>query len=379
MNRRDFLTSAIATAILVSVNPIQAFNSKSKTLLVIELVGGNDGLNTFIPYTDPNYLGLRPTLGIKDSIPVTSTIGIHPAMKELKPILESGKLAVIQNVSYPNPNLSHFRARDIWNSAKTEGNADSGWVARYLNTVKAKAADAIFLGDEYPLALLGEKGDRYLQLSNNLNLKSEGKLGAAIQSIYNSSQTEPMAEQVRRVVLESEAAVKQLAGDLSKRSSQHGYPTTASGRGFALVGRLLESQPRVIYLAIGGWDTHVRQIQRQQQLLESLSQGLAALNRDITAKGMEQNVMTLVHSEFGRRAAQNGTGGTDHGTAAPVIVIGAVKPGFYGGNPELDSLVNGNLPMQVDFRSIYAEILNTWEGTSAKAILAQDYPKVGFL
>jgi uncharacterized protein (DUF1501 family) len=379
MKRRDFFTTMLGAAVLVAANPIQAFNSDRKTLLIIELVGGNDGLNTLIPYTDPNYLRLRPTLGIKDGIPISSTMAFHPALSELKPIFEKGRMALIQNVSYPNPNLSHFRARDIWYSAKPQGSADSGWIARYLASVNAKAADAIFLGDEYPLALIGEKGDRYLQLSNNLNVKSEGKLGAAIQAVYNSPQAVPMAEQVRRVVLESETAVKQLAGDLAKRSQQHGYANNASGKAFALVGRLLEAQPKIIYLAIGGWDTHVRQAQRQQQLLEQISQGLAALDRDINARGMGKNVLTMVHSEFGRRAAQNGTGGTDHGTAAPVILLGAVKAGLYGGNPALDSLINGNLPMQVDFRSIYAEILTKWEGAPAKAILAQDFPKIGFI
>lgn len=120
MKRRDFLITASGSALLAMVNPAFSFNKNQKTLIVIELAGGNDGLNTFIPYKDPNYLRLRPTLGIKDGIPVTSTVALHPALKDLKPILESDRLAVVQNVSYPNPNLSHFRSKDIWQSGRPQ-------------------------------------------------------------------------------------------------------------------------------------------------------------------------------------------------------------------------------------------------------------------
>jgi len=162
------------STILAAANsdPNQAFgtNKNQKTLLIVELAGGNDGLNTFIPFRDQNYYKLRPTLGIKDGIPVTSTVALHPSLKELKPILENGRLAVVQNVSYPEPNLSHFRSKYIWQSGYPRGSTDSGWIARYLESVQAKTADAVFLGEEYPLALTGNLGDRFLQLSPGLVL-----------------------------------------------------------------------------------------------------------------------------------------------------------------------------------------------------------------
>jgi uncharacterized protein (DUF1501 family) len=380
MKRRDFLATMSAAAILAAIAPAKgAVNRNQKTLLVVQLAGGNDGLNTFIPYKDPNYLKLRPTLGIKDGIAITDKVALHPATKGFKQLLDQGRMAVVQNVTYPNPNLSHFRSQDIWQSAKPQGSADTGWLARYLESVGAKTADAVFLGEEYPLALTGDKGDRFLQLSSNLAFTGKGKLSQAIHALYNSPQSNPMAEQVRQTVIESQEAVKQLSRDLSQRVASSGYPQTPLGKQFALAGRLLESHPKVLYLTIGGWDTHTAQVQRQKRLLEEISAGLAALDRDLQARGMGKNVLIMVQSEFGRRPAQNGSGGTDHGMAGPVILIGAVKPGFYGGDPALDSLVNGNLPMQVDFRSIYADILRRWENTDPKKILGEEFKSVGFL
>lgn len=378
MKRRDFLVTMTATTALAIANPMFGAGKNRKTLLVIELAGGNDGLNTFIPYKDANYLKLRPSLGIKNGIPVSATVALHPALKDLKPILDSGRLAVVQNVSYPNPNLSHFRSKEIWQSAHPQGSTDTGWLARYLESVGAKSADAIFLGEEYPLALTGDR-DRYLQLSPNLAVRRTGKLGQAIQAMYDTPQALPLAEQVRRTVLESEAAVKKLAKDLAKRIADRGYAKTPIGSQFAIAGRVLEANPQVLYLTIGGWDTHVGQAQRQQRLLEQLGLGLAALNRDLQATGRDKDVLILVQSEFGRRPAQNGSGGTDHGTTGPVILLGPVKPGFYGGDPALDSLVSVNLPVKVDFRSIYGEILRRWENKDPKIILGKDFPSIGFL
>jgi uncharacterized protein (DUF1501 family) len=381
MNRRDFLALMTSTAAMAIVAPSctsAAQNSDLKTLIVIELAGGNDGLNTIIPYNDANYRKLRPTIAIKDGIPISNQAALHPALKELKPVFDQGRMAIVQNVSYPNPNLSHFRSKEIWQSAHPQGASDTGWLARYLTIVQAKSADAIFLGEEYPLALTSDS-DRYLQLSPRLAVQQLGKLGEAMRVVYNNPQSSELAEQVRRSVLESEAAVKQLTKDIDNRIDNHGYPKTVIGKQFALLARVLESQPKVVYLTIGGWDTHTGQVRRQQQLLGDLGAGLAALDRDIQAHNMQKNILVMVQSEFGRRPAENGTGGTDHGTAAPVLLLGNVRGGLYGGNPALDSLVQGNLPMQVDFRSIYSEILKNWEGVNAATILDQDFPKIGIL
>jgi len=372
--------SSTAAMALLAPSCMNAAQSKDKkTLVVIELAGGNDGLNTIIPYNDANYRKLRPTIAIKDGIPISKQAAFHPALKDLKPVFDKGRIAIVQNVSYPNPNLSHFRSKEIWQSAHPQGSSDTGWLARYLTDVQAKTADAIFLGEEYPLALTTGDGDRYLQLSPNLAVQQRGKLGEAMRAVYSNPQGSGFAEQVRLAVLESETAIKQLTQNIDKRIEDRNYPKTAIGKQFALLARVLESQPKVVYLTIGGWDTHTGQVRRHQQLLGDLGAGLAALDRDIQAHNMQKNILVMVQSEFGRRPAENGNAGTDHGTAAPVILLGNVRGGLYGGTPALDSLVQGNLPMQVDFRSIYAEILNRWEGVSAATILDQDFPKIGIV
>jgi len=382
MKRREFLTTTVltaASAIATQAYPSFGASSNRGTLLVVELSGGNDGLNTFIPYTDPNYLKLRPTLGIRNGIPVSSTVALNPAMGDLKTLLDAGRLAVIQNVSYPNPSLSHFRAKDIWQSAVTPGYDYSGWLGRFLAAERAKKVDAVFLGDEYPLALLGRGSERFLQYSSNLLVNSSGNLGKSMLALYDLPQPTPLAEKVRKGVLDNKSAVEKLAADLSKRVASNDYPQTAIGNQFALMAKVLESRPRVAYLTVGGFDTHVDQLNKQGDLLGQLSKSLVALDRDLNSKGLSQNVLTLVQSEFGRRPAQNGSGGTDHGTAAPIMAIGSVRGGFYGGNPALDSLVDNNLPMQIDFRRIYAEILQLWEGVDPRMVLNQDFSTVGFL
>jgi uncharacterized protein (DUF1501 family) len=378
MQRRTFLEMLFSATTLLAFSPTPVLGKDQKTLFVIELAGGNDGLNTFIPYADSNYLRLRPRIGIKERIPVSNRVALNPGLKDLKPLLESGQLAVIQNVGYPNPDLSHFRSKEIWQSAHPQGSVDSGWLARYLEATKAKASEAIFLGDEYPLALTGSS-TRYLELSPNLGLKTQGKLGQAIQEAYRVPQKYPMAEKVRQTVLESTQAVRDLARDVDQRVQRQGYPQGDLGRQLALVSRLLEVGPNVIYLTIGGWDTHVNQVQRHQRLLGQVGQGLLALNQDLKSRGLDKNVLTMVQSEFGRRPVENGSAGTDHGTAGPVWLIGPVRAGFYGGEPALDSLQKGNLPMQVDFRSVYAEILERWLGMPSKGILAGSFSGVGVL
>jgi uncharacterized protein (DUF1501 family) len=379
MKRRDFLATLTGVALLSAMRPAFSAGSDQKTLLVVELVGANDGLNTFIPYTDANYFNLRPTLGIRDGLPITAEVALNPAMESLKEIFERDRMAIIQNVSYPNPSLSHFRSRDIWYSAQPQGTAYSGWLARYLASIQADTADAVFLGDEYPLTLIGEKGERYLQLAPRLSVKLSSKFNQSVLSLYDTPQGIPAIEELRQAVVKNRQAVDRITQDLATRTVRNGYPTGAIGQQFALAGTILASLPKVLYVAIGGWDTHTDQLTRHRNLLGPVSQSLAALQRDLKDSGLEDQVLIMVHSEFGRRPAQNGTGGTDHGTAGPVMLFGKVRSGIYGGQPPLDSLINGNLPVGIDFRSIYAEVLREWAAVDPKVALGQDFDAIGCL
>jgi uncharacterized protein (DUF1501 family) len=380
MKRRDFLATLTGVAILTAVRPAFSAGSGQKTLMIVELVGANDGLNTFIPYTDSNYFNLRPTLSINDGIPITSEVALHPAMESFKELFENERLAVIQNVSYPNPSLSHFRSRDIWYSAQPQGNAYSGWLARYLTSIQAQNDDAIFLGDEYPLTLIGQQGERYLQFSTGLSVRLSSSFNKAVLSLYDAPQGNPSIEELRQAVVRNRQAVDRLTQDLANRTTRNAYPNNAIGQQFALAGKILESQPKILYVTVGGWDTHTDQLNRHRNLLGPVTQSLAALQRDLADSGLADNVLIMVHSEFGRRPAQNGTGGTDHGTAGPIMLLGKVRGGMYGGQPPLDSLVSGNLPVGIDFRSVYAEVLREWEGADPRtALLGQDFDAIGFL
>ena len=379
MRRRQCIATLSAAAAILALHPrSQAQSGGSPTLVLIELAGGNDGLNTFIPYTDPQYRRLRPRLGISGGIPVSSTIALHPALAEWQPLLEQGQMAVVQNVGYPNPDLSHFRSKEIWQSASL-GSPDSGWLARYLQVTQGASTDGVALGDEYPLALLGDDST-YLHLAPNLAVQAEGRLGQAMQAVYAATHLDPLAEQVRQTVVESTQAVDDLAQDVERRLINQGYPQGSLGRQLVVAGRLIESGAKVIYLTLGGWDTHVNQAGIHQRLLGQLGPGLAAFHRDLVANGLDQQVVVMVQSEFGRRPAENGSGGTDHGTAGPVILMGkSVQGGWYGGDPALDSLMDGNLPIQVDFRSVYREVLAQGLGVDPVAILGEDFPSLGIL
>ncbi|MFN3359957.1 MAG: DUF1501 domain-containing protein [Pseudanabaenaceae cyanobacterium] len=381
MKRREFLTLAtLSTFASLWQARAQNISSEQRTLVVVQLVGGNDGLNTCIPYNDPNYFRLRPNLAIKDGIPLTNHIALHPSLEKLKPLFAAQKLTIVQNVSYPNPHLSHFRSQDIWQSGQlTEGNS-SGWLAHYLSSIKADPGDAIFIGDEYPLALLGTKDERYLQLSPRLRLQTSGKVGQALQVAYNTPHSNPLAEAVREAVLDSQAALNRFQSKVNQRTASGGYPQDNIGNQFAFAAAVLEALPPIVYLTVGGWDTHVNQLPKHQRLLKSVGDSLAALLQDLQNRGTDRNVLIMVQTEFGRRAAQNGSGGTDHGTATPVFFLGSnLKGGILGGEPGLDSLVNGNLPWQIDFRSLYAETIDRWLGGNSRAILGGSFPYVEFL
>ncbi|MEO0852463.1 MAG: DUF1501 domain-containing protein, partial [Cyanobacteria bacterium J06648_11] len=373
MQRRQFLSTLAAASAVLAVRPSQA-RPADRVLLVVELAGGNDSLNTFIPYTDPNYQTLRPDLAIRDGIPVSSKVAFHPALTEWRSLLDAGSLAVVQNVGYPNPDLSHFRSQEIWHSGLMQPTPATGWLARYLDASGAKPADAIFLGGEYPLALMGHS-QRYLHLSPELVVSGGGALGDAVRDLYSHPQSNPLAERVRQTVAEGSHALQELRSDI-ERSPARGYPRSPMGRTLALLERSLQSGAKVVYVTVGGWDTHTNQLNRHARLLEQLGQGLATLYRNLEREGRDREVLALVHSEFGRRPAQNGSRGTDHGTAGSAMLLGSVRGGLYGGAPALDSLTDGNLVVQIDFRRIYSEILNHWLGATPTSVLQQSFERL---
>ncbi len=370
------------------VNAVQAATpapEKDRSILVlVQLAGGNDGLNTVIPFEDARYYALRPTLAIaKDRVlPVSDTLGLHPSCPELQALLKEGQLAIVQNVGYPNPNRSHFRSTEIWETASdSETFATTGWIGRYLdNACAGSPAD-----DHDPLAVH----------INTLNGVPESFLGAQEHPTFGllaSGVGRRDSEETRRLLgatggpapaggergflqqtlmdsLVTETKVQKMLTDYRPMAEYPGNPFGTSLRSVA--GLIAAGLPtRVYFVTLTGFDTHYNQAGTQANLLATLSTGLAAFQKDLAAHRLDGQVTTMTFSEFGRRPFENESKGTDHGTAAPLFVMGSrIKGGLHGTPPSLDLPKNQDVAYSTDFRSVYATMLENWLGYPAEPVL----------
>jgi uncharacterized protein (DUF1501 family) len=397
MQRRRFLqSSALASTLLLVPKFLHALDrpetrlaarlrdaptDKARRLLVVQLSGGNDGLNTIIPYRNDLYYKARPSLALKEAdgiLPLSNDLGLHPQMTGLKGLYDQGHLAVLNAVGYPNPDRSHFRSMDIWQTGSgSEQLLTTGWLGRYLDSSCAGCAlpyQALEVDDTLSLALKG-------QLRKGLAVKTPGKFHQLTQSRYLSrlSQEAPPAaatselDYLYKTLAETASSADYLYQKSKVHTSTATYPNTDLGRNLKTTAELITSgvESRVYYLALTGFDTHVRQQEQQGRLLGELSDGLATLAADLQKAGEWNNTLVLVFSEFGRRVTQNASNGTDHGTANNVLLLsGALrKPGLLNGPASLADLDEGDLRYQVDFRSLYASILADWLGADDKLVL----------
>ncbi len=400
--RRRFLKQTLAGSAAISLSAaipdflLGASRESKKVadeniLVVLQLSGGNDGLNTVIPYGDDEYYKNRFTLAInKNSIlKIDDHVGFHPSMTGFHQLLQSGQLAVVQGVGYPNPNRSHFESMDLWHTAhRMDESRRLGWLGRTI--------DNHFASNDLPALHLGEG----LQ---PLALRNEKKPVPSIQSIDNfrldifkdntiRKRLAPLIRQPRRgdnellsyihqsatVALETSHRIENIAGPAENKS---GYPGTSLGRNLSVIAQLIGSglTTRIYYTTLDGFDTHSNQADTHQGLLNNLSGSVSAFMNELTAQGNEERVALVSFSEFGRRVRENASRGTDHGTAAPLFVAGAkVKSGLIGEHPSLaaDRLVDGDLQFGIDFRSVYADLLETWLGIPPGPIVGAEYQPV---
>ena len=397
MLRRRFLqSSALASTLLLVPKFLHALDrpatrlaarlrdapgGQARRLIVVQLSGGNDGLNTVIPYRNDLYFKARPTLALREAegvLPLSDDLGLHPAMKGLKGLYDQGQLAVLNAVGYPNPDRSHFRSMDIW---QTGSGADqllsTGWLGRYLDSRCAGCAlpyQALEVDDTLSLALKG-------QLRKGLAVKTPGKFHQLTQNRYLSQLSQEQApaaatselDYLYKTLAETASSADYLYEKSKIHASTAAYPSTDLGRNLKTTAELITSgvESRVYYLALSGFDTHVRQHEQQGRLLGELSDGLAALAADLQKSNEWANTLVLVFSEFGRRVSQNASNGTDHGTANNVFLLsGALrKPGLLNAPASLQDLDQGDLRYQVDFRSLYASILTDWLGADDQLVL----------
>jgi uncharacterized protein (DUF1501 family) len=368
--------------------------AKDTILVVVQLTGGNDGLNTVIPFKDPEYKKLRPTIAVKaDEVKkINDSLGLHPSMGDLAGLLEDDALCVVQGVGYPNPDQSHFRSMDIWQAASTEPTLTEGWLGKALKQKPLPGFHLSADGNEAaPLALTGAPArvpsitslaDFTLKTAaaDAADKRNQKKLIDDVTKGTATGSTQPdLLDFVRRTAMNTYASSQRLQEVAKNYQPKADYPGTGLATRLKLAAQLIEAGTgaRIFYVSIDGFDTHAGQggaAGQHANLLGEVSGAIAAFVKDLSARGHKDRVCVMTFSEFGRRAKENGSNGTDHGSAAPMFLAGGrVKAGAVGAHPSLTKLPDGNLVHHTDFRRVYAAVLDQWLGLDAKAVLGDGF------
>lgn len=393
ISRRKFVQkSALATAGTMLIPQFlkaleKPFDEDHKILIVLQLSGGNDGLNTIIPYRNDIYFQLRPKIAIKSEkiLKISDELGFNSALEKLRAIYDQGYMSVINNVGYPNPDRSHFRSMDIWQSASVKEYLNTGWLGRYLDAnCDGAEHNAIEIDDTLSLAL---KGDAIKSMAVKDPVKlykaTHGPMFKSIAESQPPVDADPMVSYLYKVAAETVSSAAYLYNHTKVYSSVSQYPNTDFGNRLKTIGTLINSgvNTRVYYAALSGFDTHINQNGQQERLLAQYAEAVAALVQDLETHNNFARTMIMTFSEFGRRVSENASGGTDHGTANNVFIFGKKLKlaGLFNTIPDLKSLDDGDLIYQVDFRSIYATLLDNWLNTEASKILNDNFPLLNFV
>ena len=355
-------------------------------LVVLQLTGGNDGLNTVIPYTQSLYYQARPTLAIPEAqvLPLEGGMGFHPALEPLKSLYDQRALAILQSVGYPNPNRSHFRSMEIWQTADPDGHSRYGWLGRYLDTLTDSALNpilAVSLTQELPVALQARRAPVpcFASLSDLQMMTRDPELERTLRRMQamDGRKADALTQMIRESTRTALEAVERLREAIKNYRSDVTYGNDPFGRGLQQTAQIIAtSHPtRILYVSVNGFDTHAGQARTHEQLLARFANAVSAFYRDLEAMGKAEKVLLMVFSEFGRRVRENGSLGTDHGAAAPMFLIGKrVNGGLHGDPPNLSDLDgNNDLKMQLDFRRVYATVLE-WLGSDPEAVLGKGFP-----
>jgi uncharacterized protein (DUF1501 family) len=415
--------SARCLAADYAANPAGAGRPDDHVLVVIQLAGGNDGLNTVVPLGNDDYYNARPRIAVAKNaaLKLTDDWGVHPSATGFKKLYDAGDLAIVHAVSYPNANRSHFRATDIWTTAEPERLGTTGWLGRYCDATCAGSdpgagaakkeidpATAIALDSEPPTALQGAKyvpltfsgaggrgygaaagggrptrGGAGAAMGNDTLTKLNGDDPASVMAAAHPSAAAKAEDFLQRTALNARVYADKIRRASASVENKAAYPQTGLARDLKLVAQLIASgmPTRVYYVKLGGFDTHADQLQRHAALLDQLAGGLAAFVDDLKQLGQGERVTTMTFSEFGRRVHDNGSG-TDHGEAAPMFIVGGrVKPGFHGTFPGLaaDKLSRGDVAFTTDFRRVYGTLLQGWLGADDTKILGGKFESMDIL
>jgi uncharacterized protein (DUF1501 family) len=379
--------------------------NEDNILVIIQLSGGNDGLNTVVPYRDDAYYRLRPGIGIKpDGLHILSRngsngavdLGLNEAMNGIRELYDEGQCAIVQGVGYPNPNRSHFASMDIWHTGELSGTGD-GWIGRYIDaqccgygkgesgspdgSMDDRTEPPIAIGNESPLMLTGrnmmpvsfESADLFAWAGKKYEegLEEEHRNLTDMMREHDEHEKDSNNAFLLRTAMDARVSSNLIRQAVSEKPLVN-YPNNNLAKQLSMIGAMIRAglKTRVYYASIGSFDTHANQPGSHARLLGQFSAAVNAFQKDMQAQGNDGRVMTMAFSEFGRRVGQNASNGTDHGTAAPMFMFGPkVQGGFHSRHPSLTSLDNGDLKYTCDFRSVYAEVLDSWLSTKSTDVL----------
>jgi uncharacterized protein (DUF1501 family) len=406
MKRRTFLKTSLAGSGLVAwgldvpgfvertaeaATTTRSRGARDTILIVLELTGGNDGLNTVVPFKDPEYAKLRPTLKHSETQlkKINDELGLHPQLDGFAELLQENALCVVQGVGYPNPSQSHFRSMDIWQAGSLAESLSEGWLGRALKGMPANPSFHIKNANEKaPLAVEGAPirvpsittlEDFQLQMAaaSGADKKTQRDI---IEAAAQPGKTQPaLLDFVQRTATNTYASSRRLQEIGKNYQPKATYPQTPLANRLKLAAQLIDADlgARIFYVSIDGFDTHSGQATAHANLMTQVGGAVAAFYKDLAARGQKDRVRLLTFAEFGRRARENGSRGTDHGSAAPVFLVGGrVKAGAIGKHPSLTELEMGNLKHHTDFRQVYAAILDKWLGVSSRTVLGEAFVPV---
>ncbi|MER3472271.1 MAG: twin-arginine translocation pathway signal [Chitinophagaceae bacterium] len=397
IKRREFLqVGSLATASFFVPKFLKAFEGYqmvppgNKVVVILQLSGGNDGLNTVIPVRNDIYYRSRPKLGIEKTkaLSITDEVGLHPALTSFADAFHDGSMGILNSVGYPNPDRSHFRSMDIWHTASQSNEyVSTGWLGRYLDAQCSGCGvptQALEIDDTLSLALKGEQ-------INGLALKDPKRLyGTANEKFfkdvakgYHDHHDEKPVDYLYKTMAETLSSADYIFKQSKLHPSTADYPNSELGKSLKTIASLIYSEinTKVYYVSLGSFDTHINQENQQQRLFKELNDSVGAFMKDLKANNRFNDVLFFTFSEFGRRVSQNASGGTDHGTANSMFLIGGglKQQGILNAMPDLTDLDEGDLKYKVDFKNVYATVLNKWLGADDQKILNKKYDYLKFV
>ncbi|NND10781.1 MAG: DUF1501 domain-containing protein [Flavobacteriaceae bacterium] len=396
MKRRKFIkSSALSSSVLLAPSFIKAMEQINielfgyKKLVIIQLTGGNDGLNTVIPYRNDLYYKARPKIALKKNktINLNGELGLHYKLTALKRLYDQGYLTIINNVGYPNPSRSHFRSSDIWHSASDANSfLSTGWIGRYLDHYGKKPHSAIEIDESLSLMLKGNKRSGIATKNANFLYRAlhESKINDILSYQRHRHLSEHNLGYLYKTLVDAKSSARYLQEKTKLYRTYQSYPNNPLARQLKTIAKFINSglETRIYYASLTGFDTHANQLGRQERLLDVFGNSIYSFINDLKKGNTFKDTLVITFSEFGRRPQQNAAGGTDHGTANNVFLFGEnlKNKGLYNKLTSLKNLDNnGDLKYEIDFREIYASILNNWLEVDDERILKKSFNKLNLI